>query len=226
MAGAYTGWWIGACDDTSWLHNVVGILSEMASVKLATPIYIEPTEIPKAYTQRRMEFPDPWPGGWWRLRDIVDYELTLSLSLLNTASRFKEEFLMNSYLMSKSAIEKHGQGPALRLRHPGPPERRADDDQDAGDAGVRRLRDPAGQEDFIGRRQVVCGRVVRGLTGPALQALCLGPARAAEIPGYTRIPRRPPDPALRQRGLDAAAADGGPLRPDREALCGQAGAGG
>ena len=120
---SFTGWWIGACDDTSWMHNVVGILSEMASVKLATPIYVEPTEIPKTYTQRRMEFPDPWPGGWWRLRDIVDYELTLSLSLINTASRFREEFLMNSYLMAKSADRDDGQGPALRLRHPGQAER-------------------------------------------------------------------------------------------------------
>ena len=107
---SFTGWWIGACDDTSWMHNVVGILSEMASVRLATPIYVEPTEIPKPYTQRRMEFPDPWPGGWWRLRDIVDYELTLSLSLINTASRFKEEFLMNSYLMSKNSIETTDKG--------------------------------------------------------------------------------------------------------------------
>jgi hypothetical protein len=107
---SFTGWWIGACDDTSWMHNVIGILSEMASVKLATPIFVEPTEIPKTYTQRRMEFPDPWPGGWWRLRDIVDYELTLSLSLINTAARFKEEFLMNSYLMSKNSIETMDKG--------------------------------------------------------------------------------------------------------------------
>jgi len=92
------------------MHNVVGILSEMASVKLATPIYVEPTEIPKTYTQRRMEFPDPWPGGWWRLRDIVDYEMTLSLSLIQTAARFKEEFLMNSYLMAKTAIETKDKG--------------------------------------------------------------------------------------------------------------------
>ncbi|MCX6561904.1 MAG: M14 family metallopeptidase [Candidatus Aminicenantes bacterium] len=107
---SFTGWWIGACDDTSWMHNVVGILSEMASVKLATPVYVEPTEIPKSYTQRRVEFPDPWPGGWWRLRDIVDYELTLSLSLINTGARFKEEFLLNSYLMGKSVVEATDKG--------------------------------------------------------------------------------------------------------------------
>jgi hypothetical protein len=103
---SFTGWWIGACDDTGWLHNVVGLLSEMASVRIASPIYVEPTEIPKSYAQKRMEFVDPWPGGWWRLRDIVDYELTLSLSLIKTASLNKEDFLFNSYQMYKNSVEK------------------------------------------------------------------------------------------------------------------------
>jgi len=40
---SFTAWWIGACDDTSWLHNSIGLLSEMASVKIATPGYIDPT---------------------------------------------------------------------------------------------------------------------------------------------------------------------------------------
>ncbi len=102
---SFTGWWIGACDDTGWLHNNISLLSEAASVNLATPIFIEPTEIPKDYAQKRMEFPDPWPGGWWRLRDIVDYELTLSMSLVRTASLHKEDLLLNYYRMNKSAIE-------------------------------------------------------------------------------------------------------------------------
>lgn len=107
---SFTGWWIGACDDTSWLHNVVGLLSEMASVKVATPIYIDPTEIPKSYYEKRIEFPDPWPGGWWRLRDLVDYELTLTLSLIKTAHLYKEDFLYNSYQMYKDSIEEGKKG--------------------------------------------------------------------------------------------------------------------
>ena len=102
---SYTGWWIGSCDDTSWLHNVVGLLSEAASVRVATPIYIEPTEVSKDYYEKQMDFLDPWPGGWWRLRDIVDYELVLSKSLVKTAWLNKEDFLYNSYLMSKQSIE-------------------------------------------------------------------------------------------------------------------------
>ncbi len=107
---SFTGWWIGACDDTGWLHNMISLLSEAASVKLATPILVEPTEIPLGYTQKRMEFPDPWPGGAWTLRNIVDYELTLSLSLVRTASLHREDLLLNSYRMYKNSIEATDKG--------------------------------------------------------------------------------------------------------------------
>jgi len=107
---SYTAWWIGACDDTSWLHNVVGLLSEMASVRVASPVHIEPTEVPQSYYEKRLEFPDPWPGGWWRLRDIVNYELVLSMSLIKTAHLHKEDFLYNFYKMYKDSIEKREKG--------------------------------------------------------------------------------------------------------------------
>ncbi|MCK4556302.1 MAG: hypothetical protein KAU47_02205, partial [Candidatus Aminicenantes bacterium] len=107
---SFTAWWIGACDDTSWLHNVVGLLSEMASVRMASPIYIEPTEVPQSYYEKRIEFPDPWPGGWWRLRDLVDYEIVLSMSLIKTAYLHKEDFLYNFYRMYKNSIENREKG--------------------------------------------------------------------------------------------------------------------
>jgi len=102
---SFTGWWIGACDDTSWLHNCIGLLSEMASVRVATPIYIEPNELPDSYVEKRLQFPDPWMGGWWRLRDLVEYELVLSKSLVETAYLHKEDLLFNFYKMCKDEIE-------------------------------------------------------------------------------------------------------------------------
>jgi hypothetical protein len=103
---SYTAWYIGACDDTPWLHNVVGILSEAASTRMGTPIFIEPTEIPKSYVEKMMDFVDPWPGGWWRLRDIVDYELIMTQSLIRTSALHKEDLLFNYYRMGKDAVEK------------------------------------------------------------------------------------------------------------------------
>jgi hypothetical protein len=107
---SYTAWWIGACDDTSWLHNVIGILSEAASVRVASPITIEPNEIQTGYHEKRMDFVDPWPGGWWRLRDLVDYELVLSKSMIKTAGLHKEDLLFNFYQMSKNSVEKVDKG--------------------------------------------------------------------------------------------------------------------
>ena len=112
---SYTAWWIGACDDTSWLHNVIGLLSEAASVRVASPIYIEPNEIQAGFHEKRMDYVDPWPGGWWRLRDLVDYELVLSKSMIKTAGLHKEDLLFNSYQMAQNSVEGR-QGPALRLR--------------------------------------------------------------------------------------------------------------
>jgi hypothetical protein len=103
---SYTAWYIGACDDTPWLHNVAGILSEAASTRMGTPIFIEPTEIPKSYAEKMMDFVDPWPGGWWRLRDIVEYELIATQSMIKTAALHKDDLLLNFYKMCKDSVEK------------------------------------------------------------------------------------------------------------------------
>jgi hypothetical protein len=107
---SYTAWWIGACDDTPWLHNIVGILSEAASVRVASPMSIEPSEIPDSFYEKRTDFIDPWPGGWWRLRDIVDYELVLSKSLVKAAGLNKEDLLFNFYQMYKDSVENVDRG--------------------------------------------------------------------------------------------------------------------
>ena len=106
----FAGWWDGACDNTPWFHNTICLLSEAASVKVASPINIDLSEISESYIEKSMQFPDPWPGGWWRLRDIVDYELTLSMSLIKTAYLHKKEFLYNFYKMCKDSIEKREEG--------------------------------------------------------------------------------------------------------------------
>ncbi len=106
----FAGWWDGACDNTPWFHNTICLLSEAAEVKIASPIHIDISEISEPYVEQSMQFPDPWPGGWWRLRDIVDYELTLSMSLVHTAYLHKKEFLYNFYKMCKESIKKREEG--------------------------------------------------------------------------------------------------------------------
>jgi hypothetical protein len=104
-ARMFAPWWKGSFNGTAMVHHSIGVFSEMASVKVATPIYIDSTELPKANYQKSLQFPDPWAGGWWRLKDIVDYELTISLSLVKTAYLHKEELLYNFFRMCKESIE-------------------------------------------------------------------------------------------------------------------------
>lgn len=106
----FPAWLIGNLSDTAWLHNIPSLLSEMASVNLASPVNIEPTQISQSYKEKRMDFPDPWKGGPWRLRDIVEYEVTLSMSLIKTCFLHKEDFLLNFYQMYKDCVEKREEG--------------------------------------------------------------------------------------------------------------------
>jgi hypothetical protein len=107
--GFFTGWWIGSLDDSAWFHNIPGILFEGASVNLATPIYIEPEEVESAESfknEERVFSPNPWKGGWWRLSDLVTYDLQATLSVLNTAVRQRKELLLDTFQTARENIAK------------------------------------------------------------------------------------------------------------------------
>ncbi len=119
----FEGWWQGPASDCGLWHNQIALLSEMASCNIASPVYIDPNEVkatPGLTTyDLRTNYPHPWRGGWWRLRDIVDYELSLTFSLLESSANYKEELLYNYYLMGKDAIEQGKQGNPFAIIIPG-----------------------------------------------------------------------------------------------------------
>jgi len=102
-------WYPGYEDSTPMMHNIICLLSEAASVNIASPIFIRPSELRgggrgfEKY-QKQINFPNPWEGGWWKLRDIVDYDLQACLALIKTGSNETEKFLYNYYKMGKNAI--------------------------------------------------------------------------------------------------------------------------
>ena len=98
-------WWKGTLTTNAMVHNTTGLFTEIASANIATPVYVDPNEIPEFYSQKSLRYPDPWPGGWWRLRNIVDYVLNSTMSLVETAAQNKEDWLYNYYRMGKDAIE-------------------------------------------------------------------------------------------------------------------------
>jgi len=93
----FDDYWPGSTETCIW-KNVIGMLTEAASVRYAKPIFIEPTEL-SVYGKGLSEYkksinmPDPWPGGWWKLSDIIQYEIESTKSVLKTASLQREEIL-------------------------------------------------------------------------------------------------------------------------------------
>ena len=93
-------------------HNIVGILTETASARTASPITITREQLEGSANPGRglaeydfsMSMVDPWWGGTWRLRDIVEYQLIAARSVLKQAARFREEFLYNQFLMGQETL--------------------------------------------------------------------------------------------------------------------------
>jgi len=90
-------------------HAGMRILSESASVRLATPVVIKPEEIRKrarGYDPRRSSwnYLEPWLGGEWRLRDIVDYQLLAWESCLYQAAIRREDLLRSFYRIGSNAV--------------------------------------------------------------------------------------------------------------------------
>ncbi|HEV2847099.1 MAG TPA: hypothetical protein VG477_19740, partial [Thermoanaerobaculia bacterium] len=107
----FDSYWPGGTRNTAWWKNVTGLLTEVASADIATPIFIEPGELRGGVKglpeyKRQSNFPSPWPGGWWRLRDIVEYELVATRAFLESAARYRESLLTNVYRMAREATER------------------------------------------------------------------------------------------------------------------------
>jgi len=96
-------------DESPVMHGICGMLTESASANLATPNYVHYQQLgagrgrPEYRTQ--MSFPHPWPGGWWRLRDVVEQQKIAAFAALKAAANMRERILKNMYLKAKRQIE-------------------------------------------------------------------------------------------------------------------------
>ncbi len=106
----FDDYWPGATTTSIW-KGVIGMLSEAASVNIATPIYVEPNElrtIGKGLGEYAISInlPKPWEGGWWRLSDILRYEKENTFSYLHTSAIHREEILKFRNEVSRREIER------------------------------------------------------------------------------------------------------------------------
>jgi hypothetical protein len=92
-------------------HAGLRILTESASARLASPITVRRDQLEinaLGYNaqQRSWNHLEPWEGGEWRLRDIIDYQSVAFESCLYQAATRREELLRNFYRVGKRAVER------------------------------------------------------------------------------------------------------------------------
>ncbi len=96
---SYQTWWNGGLRTTAYFHNIVGILTE--AIGNPTPITIP------LVPDRQMAsgtLPMPIAPQPWRFRQSIEYEITANRAILDLASRFREAFLYNIYVMGRNSI--------------------------------------------------------------------------------------------------------------------------
>jgi hypothetical protein len=112
----YLGWGHLGFHWITIYHNIAGMLTESASAKLATPLYIHPSQLKGDRRgtlpthDPQTNYPNPWPGGWWRLRDIVERQKIAAWALLDMAARHRETLLRNAYLKARRQTERGVRG--------------------------------------------------------------------------------------------------------------------
>ena len=113
MAGAVIGGQYDAWTPSrAYQHYHAGarILSETASVRVATPIDVRFDQLGpnRNYdsSQRSWNLADVWPGGHWTLSNIVDYMETGALALLANAAKNRRYWLENFYHIGERAVHK------------------------------------------------------------------------------------------------------------------------
>lgn len=110
----YDTWWHGGFRTAPYFHNSIGILTEAASARLMTPARVTPEQLRRSTTRGMpsalpdaptTNFPDPWPGGEWRPRDIMGLELSAARSVLSMAAKYRERYLRNFYELGARALD-------------------------------------------------------------------------------------------------------------------------
>ena len=95
-------WWHGGLRTVPARHNMIGILSEAASARIASPSCLPAAAIRQP--ARGVDYPAPWTASCWRLRDIVDDELIAAEALVRLAASDRAGFLRRFVASGRRAV--------------------------------------------------------------------------------------------------------------------------
>jgi len=111
----YSGWGHFGFHWITPFHNIAGMLTESASARLATPLFVQPDQLSGGARnlpeyEEQTNFPDPWPGGWWHVRDIVERQKVATFSTLDIAAKNRETVLRNAFLKASRQTQRGAEG--------------------------------------------------------------------------------------------------------------------
>ncbi|HEX5704058.1 MAG TPA: M14 family metallopeptidase [Pyrinomonadaceae bacterium] len=116
----YDTWWHGGFRTAPYYHNSIGILTEAASARLMSPSNVTREQLARSSSRGMRSalevstnFPNPWPGGTWRPRDIMQIEMIASRSVLSLASNYRAGYLRNFYELGKENLARPASGEPL-----------------------------------------------------------------------------------------------------------------
>ena len=85
-------------------HGGIRVLTEAASIRLATPVEIAFEDLADHVKQPSVKYPLPWQGGRWSLKDIVDYDYAAAFAALENAAALRGHWLRNFYRIHQNAV--------------------------------------------------------------------------------------------------------------------------
>ena len=109
----FDNWYPGFLDYTHIFRNSIAFFTETALYRYATPRFYTVDEFPQEQRGLRAQvfYSSPWKGGWWRLRDAVDYMQGASMAVLDTAAKFREDLLYNRYQAGRDNVARFRKEP-------------------------------------------------------------------------------------------------------------------
>jgi hypothetical protein len=109
----FDNWYAGFMDWAHVFRNEISFFTETALYEYATPKFYTVSDFPKEYQDLRAlsMYTTPWQGGWWRLRDAVNYMVGGSMSVLDLAAKNRETLLYNRYQAARDNIQHYQKEP-------------------------------------------------------------------------------------------------------------------
>jgi Zinc carboxypeptidase len=103
----FDNWYAGFTDWAGVFRNEISFFTETALYRYATPRFYTADEFPRNNQDLRAltMYTTPWEGGWWHLKDAVDYMVAGSMSVLDLAAKNRETLLYNRYQAARDNVQ-------------------------------------------------------------------------------------------------------------------------